>query len=296
MPCYHPLKGFKGRNGGISWSPHEAYVDLEMEVPCGQCLGCRLERSRQWAVRIMHEASLYDSNCFVTLTYDDEHLPVRGSLNKADFVGFIKRLRSRVGHRIPYFHCGEYGSDRFRPHYHAILFDVAFADRRVHMRSKAGNITYTSALLSACWGKGLCNFGAVTFDSAGYVARYCLKKVTGDLAARHYERLDPVTGELYHLEPEYATMSNRPAIGQRWFEKYGKEVGIYDGVVSRGKLQRAPRYYDKLRERLNGRAGMRKVKRERVFEALEHASDNTEERLKVKEEVKFAAVSLLRRS
>jgi len=272
-----------------------SYVDVPMEVPCGQCIGCRLERARQWAVRMMHEAQMHDSNVFLTLSYDDEHLPADGSLRKKDFQDFIKRLRKRSDAKIAYFHCGEYGESNGRPHYHAILFNVFFADRVEFGKSERGDQLWTSAFLTSIWGKGHALLGSVTFESAGYVARYCLKKVTGDRACDHYRRVSP-DGEIYYLEPEYATMSLKPGIGEAWFKKYGGDVRNYDGVVYDGRMQGAPRFYDKLRRRSEGRDAMRYVKRKRVLKALEHAADNTEKRLAVKKAVKVAAMSMLKRS
>lgn len=291
MPCYKPLKGFRGINGGISWSPPVSFVDMPMEVPCGQCIGCRLERSRQWAVRMMHEASLHEQNSFVTLTYDDEHLPKDGSLQKADFQRFMKRLRKkRAPVPVRYFHCGEYGDENGRPHYHAILFGVDFPDRGLDATSGRGDDWYSSPELQSLWPYGHATIGAVTFESCAYVARYVLKKVTGDRATDHYRRYSP-DGEVYYLQPEYCSMSLKPGIGARWFEEYSKEVVDYDGVVNGGKLAGVPRYYDKLRDSEE----LRRTKRKRVRSALKHLDNNTPERLAVREEVKAAQVNLFLR-
>lgn len=108
MPCYHPLSGWysKTRNASgkrsIVFNLQEAYKDKPLQVPCGRCIGCRLEKARQWAVRCMHEASLYDKNCFVTLTYDEDYCPE--SLIPEHFVLFMKRLRKRYGAGIRFFH------------------------------------------------------------------------------------------------------------------------------------------------------------------------------------------------
>lgn len=291
MPCYSPLRGFKGVSGGISWTPSVSYVDVPMSVPCGQCIGCRLERSRQWAVRMVHEASLHKDNCFVTLTYDDAHLPRDGSLVKSHFQKFVKRLRKSIApKRVSFFHCGEYGELNGRPHYHCILFGHDFSDRRLYSRSNRGDSVYESEALSRLWPFGIATVGNCTAESAAYCARYVVKKVTGDAAADHYRRVS-ADGEIYYLEPEYATMSLRPAIGKRWFEKFGSDVEAYDGVVSSGRLRRPPRYYDQLREGKH----MQRVKRERVFKALA-SKDNSDARLKVREEVKIAAIrSLVRK-
>lgn len=291
MPCYTPLEGFRKRGGGITWSPRDGYTDLVVQVPCGQCVGCRLERSRQWATRIMHETKMHDDSAFVTLTYSDEHLPKDLSLRKSDFQKFIKRLRHTVDNKVSYFHCGEYGETNGRPHYHAILFGIRFRDMVLHSRNGRGDRVYTSQTLEDVWQLGFATVGEVTFESAAYVARYCLKKVTGDLAAEHYRRVSP-DGEVYYLEPEYATMSLKPGIGLKWFESFSKEVEERDGVVVDGALRKAPRYYDKLR----GKEAMKVVKRKRKFAALEHAADQTPERLEVRRTVKEAQLKALKRS
>jgi len=296
MPFYSPVRGFRGTNGGISWSPSSAYVDVQVEVPCGQCVGCRLERARQWSIRMMHEAALHDENAFVTLTYDDYFLPRDGSLVKKHFQDFVKRLRRRFkDRRISYFHCGEYGEQNGRPHYHAVLFNVGFPDRVKWSVNGRGDDIFTSPTLASLWPLGLATIGEVTRESAGYVARYCLKKVTGQLAEDHYRRVHPDTGEIYYLQPEYATMSLRPAIGQRWYEEYGKEVRQHDSVVMRGRGMYPPRFYDKLHEELDKDAH-ELVKNERQARARARKADSTPERLAIREKVKKAQVSSLRRS
>ena len=134
MPCFCPLEGWRSKDRSstgkrkIVFNPRDALRDMPVTVPCGQCIGCRLERSRQWAVRCIHEASLHEDNCFITLTYDDAHLPTDLSLNVSHFQKFMKRLRKRFGEGIRFFHCGEYGENFGRPHYHACLFtsDILF--------------------------------------------------------------------------------------------------------------------------------------------------------------------------
>ena len=119
-------------------------------MPCGQCIGCRLERSRQWAIRCVHEASLWPDNCFVTLTFDDDNIISSGSLVKADFQKFMKRLRKRFGKGVRYFHCGEYGDLLGRPHHHACLFNFSFPDRYLWSSSGGVNL-YRSPTLEELW-------------------------------------------------------------------------------------------------------------------------------------------------
>lgn len=271
------------------FNPTAGFADLKVEVPCGQCIGCRLERSRQWAVRCMHEAQMYKENCFVTLTYRDA--PV--SLDKRHFQLFMKRLRKFFrGERISYFHCGEYGGELGRPHYHALLFGVDFPDRRARYQ---GSDLYTSATLDRLWGHGMCMIGEVTFASAAYVARYALKKVTGDKAVDHYAHITE-DGEVIFRQPEYATMSRRPAIGARWFHAYGEEVVRADSIVANGVESKPPRFYDKLLEVLDAkRARATKGKRAAARKTPKARANSTRERLAVREEVTKARVNQLRR-
>ena len=260
-----------------------------MQVPCGQCIGCRLERSRQWAIRCMHEASLHPINCFITLTYSPEHedrlriaLPDRETgeilgrglnLNKRDFVLFMKRLRKKFGEGIRFFHCGEYGELLSRPHHHAIIFNHDFADKKVWKQNN-GVVLYRSAMLEELWPYGYSSIGAVTFESAAYVARYVTKKINGDMADSHYNG----------REPEYVTMSRRPGIARGWYEKF-KDTDVYahDYVVMRDMKLRPPKYYDKLYD-LDNPAGFSVIKAKRELMAKESV-DNTPERLEVREAV-----------
>ena len=293
MACYHPIKGWRRKDdAGIGWRPGEVYHDQPMTVPCGQCIGCRLEHSRQWAVRMMHEAQMHESNLFVTLTYDDEHLPEWGSLRKKDFQGFINKLRkARKGTRVRYFHCGEYGDETNRPHYHAALFGVDFPDMQLYVH-RGEHRVYHSAELGELWGKGLTEIGSLTFESAAYIARYVTKKVNGKRADSHYTRVDPATGELRRIEQEYATMSRRPGIGKDWYDRYKADVYPADEVVQRGKAMRPPRYYDKQLEQSDPHLyeTMRKVRR-----TNRDKSNQTEDRLRVREVCTLARASLFQR-
>lgn len=195
MPCYSPLSGYRSikpnQNGKypIMFSQRDGFSDIPIDVPCGRCIGCKLERSRQWATRCMHEASMHKKNVFITLTYSDEHLPYDQSLDLDHFQKFMKRLRKKHPH-VRFYHCGEYGEKTGRPHYHAILFNCDFLDKKIYtIRNE--NPVYVSQELNNIWGYGLCEIGSVTFESAGYVARYCTKKITGDFAEEHYQWLLP---------------------------------------------------------------------------------------------------------
>lgn len=298
MPCYHPLKGYRasqpgasGKFGVVFKPPHPDQQSID--IPCGRCIGCRLERSRQWAVRCLHEASLYDQNCFVTLTYDNKHLPAGGNLVKSDLQKFFKRLRKRFG-KFRYYACGEYGSELGRPHFHACIFGFDFADKCL-WSVRGGVRLYVSADLVALWPFGFSTIGQVTFESAAYVARYVTKKITGDMAKEHYTRFDSTTGEFWELTPEFNVMSRRPGIAKPWLDKYMSDVFPGDFVISRGREMKPPRYYDVQFEKSDVWKHF-EVKRERMNSAKEHAGDNTPRRLQDKEAVAVAKLNLSRRS
>lgn len=198
----------------------------QLEVPCGGCVGCRIDRAREWSIRLLHESKLHERSVFLTLTYDDLHLPKDGSLVKKHPQDFMKRLRRRHarsndGAKLRYYLCGEYGDTTYRPHYHMILFGCDFSDSRAHSKGSNGDQIYTSKLLDEIWSHGQCYIGSVTADSCGYVSRYIMKKITGDRAEEHYRRVDPLTGEVFDLLPEYNDMSRRPGIGHGHFENIG---------------------------------------------------------------------------
>ncbi len=249
MPCFSPLDGYRSRTVNASgkrsivFDFREGFQDRPVTVPCGQCIGCRLEKSRQWAMRCVHEASLYDDNCFITLTYNDECLPVSGSLDKKAFPKFMKRLRRRFdSQRIRFYHAGEYG-DRFgRPHYHALLFGFDFPDK-YPWSVRSDFPVWRSEVLDSLWPDGQSEIGSVTFESAAYIARYVVKKVTGEKADAYYSVVTEL-GEVVPIQPEYSTMSRRPGIGKAWYEDFKSEVYPRDEVVMRGKLMKPPRFYD----------------------------------------------------
>lgn len=302
MPCYFPLEGWKARHvnpktgkRGVVFSRRDGFSDLPVTVACGQCIGCRLERSRQWAVRCVHEGQLHDSSCFLTLTYRDENLPSGGTLVKEHFQKFMKRLRRRVEGRLSFFHCGEYGELLSRPHYHALIFGFDFPDKVRFKSGVDGSDIYTSSFLESLWPHGFSTIGALTFESAAYVARYVTKKITGPMADSHYRRIDYSTGEIFQLLPEYVTMSLKPAIGKAWFDKFKSDVFPSDEVVMRGKAMKPPRYYDKLHERLD-QVAHEANKWARVRKAVPHKANNTRERLSVRRAVKLSQVNLFKRS
>lgn len=239
MACYTPLKGWRATNGGISFQ-FTGSMGLPVTVPCGQCIGCRLEHSRRWAVRCMHEAQLYDpdDSYFATLTYRDEHLPKNNSLHKEHLTLFWKRYRKKYD-TIRYYASGEYGETTHRPHYHALIFGHSLPDLVPY-----DDTLSTSDSLDALWGLGNCMVGALTFESAAYTARYITKKLTGPEGAAEYEAAGII--------PPFSVMSRRPGIGGAWYDKFASDIYPSDQVVVRGNyVVKPPRYYDNILRKTN---------------------------------------------
>lgn len=318
MPCYSPLKGWKNPDtGGIVFRRNGARE--KMEVACGQCLGCRLDRSRMWAMRIVHESSLHEldrGNSFITLTYRDRsectedqiegkwYVPDDWSLHKEHFQKFMKRLRKATGDKIKYFHCGEYGSkckhglelglvdcplcNVGRPHYHACMFNYCPLDLVEYAPGR-----FTSPSLEKIWKYGFVDVGELNFASAAYVARYILKKITGPKADDHYMQCD-IDGVATWVEPEYCTMSN--GIGKDWFDKYKSDVFPSDEVPvpGVGVLKKVPRYYEEIWKN-EAPMSMEEIKAVRQKFREEHGDEYTPERLMAKYKVKKAQVNMLKR-
>lgn len=299
MGCRFPIKAYRPRFGTrLVFDVKAGWEDRPVFLPCNHCVGCRLEYSRQWAMRCMHEARCSDESAFVTLTYEDGKVPYGGSLVKAELSAFCKRLHNRLlrsrGRGIRYYGAGEYGDKTARPHYHVLVFGHVFKDRRVWRRETATqSALYSSAELSSLWPDGFSLFGDVTFDSAAYTARYCMKKVTGPDAWQAYQKIDPSTGEIFQLEPEGAVMSK--GIGREWFERYGCHAYALDEVIVNGRPAKPPRYYDGKFEIIDTRA-YNLVKAKRRSAARLKVADDTPERRRVKEVVLEAKLKLGARS
>jgi hypothetical protein len=286
MACYHPLLAYRSE-GKITFNKPFPYA-RGFNLPCGQCVGCRLEYSRQWAVRLVHENQMHEKSSFITLTFNEEELNKRSnpaSVDVRDFQLFMKRLRKK--HKgIRFFHCGEYGEKNNRPHYHALIFGYEFPDRKL-WQTRNKQKYYRSAELEQLWPYGHVVIGEVTFTSCAYVARYIMKKQKGKNAETHY--INPTTGEV--INPEYCTMSRKPGIGYEWFEKYKTDVYPNDYCIINGKKIRPPRYYDNLlsEEELAAIKEKRKEKAPEVYAEYDERMD----RLFVEEEVKLKQLERL---
>lgn len=224
-----------------------------LPLPCGRCLACKQAKAREWAVRCTLEASLYQENCFLTLTYDDDHLPNDMKDVRVHLTGFIRSLRDR-GYAIRYFGCGEKGTLSERKHGHLILFGFYPHDVRNNH----------SKLLSECWPYGYVFIGDCTFESCQYVARYAVKKIFKDDS------------------DEFLMMSLKPGIGAPWMMKHWE---IFDRDAIYGSFKRAniPRYFEKLAE--NAALDLTDLKAKRIdkaadynlYEMLKHSMSHVED-------------------
>ncbi|AXH73375.1 MAG: replication initiator protein [Microviridae sp.] len=305
MPCYHPITGYYSKKPNpltgkhpLVFSQDNCLVPIPQVVPCGRCIGCRLERSKQWATRCLHEASLHTSNCFLTLTFDDAHLPSDGSLNVSDFQKFMKRLRKFLSPKqVRFFHCGEYGAKFKRPHHHVILFGHDFDDK-VQWKDNNGVKTYLSESLIKLWPSGFSTVSDVNYASIAYVSRYVLKKFS------IYQTNSPSDNSLLSvsqqkklhygdLHPEYVTMSRNPGIGSKWYDQF--KTDIYPAgfcVLDGGIKARSPIFYDRKYE-LEFPLDYAMLQIERSKKASLH--DNSRARLLDKEEIVLHNISTKQR-
>ena len=247
-------------------------------------------------MRCMHEAQLHTQNCFITLTYDNTHLPSDGSLHYKDFQLFIKRLRKKFGNtRIRYYMAGEYGENFGRPHFHACIFGFDFHDKKLWKRSPSGSMLYRSADLEILWPFGYSSIGDVNFESAAYVARYIMKKVTGHNSKAHYTETNAETGEITTRKPEFNKMSLKPGIGYDWYKKYKSDVYPHDYVIIKGKKVKPPKFYDK-KYKTDNPFEFDEILYKREINGKLNSEDNTLERLNVKEQVQNAKLQKLKRN
>jgi hypothetical protein len=270
----------------------EGFSDLKVTLPCGRCYGCRLEYSKKWAIRCIHEAQLHEKNSFITLTYRNEDLPEDRSVHKEELQKFFKRLRKNTGAKIRYFACGEYGDKTSRPHYHAIIFGYDFPDKQLWSINN-GNALYRSGLLEKTWKKGHSLIGEVTFESAAYVARYVMKKRKGDQEEieEHYKMVDEETGEIFNIQPEFVLMSRNPGIAHDWVKKFKTDTDK-DYITVRGQKVNLPKYYDSVLEKMGVDIESRKPERLKKF----NKKEQTLERLLTREQCKIAQTKNLDRN
>lgn len=249
----------------------QEYYDLDnievVPIPCGQCVGCRLDYSRDWANRCYLESLSYKDNYFITLTYDDDHIPISHTGNNTlridDFTKFLKDVRRYWKYHFNYdgirfFGCGEYGDLSMRPHLHLIMFNFPIPDlvpdfiyydedgrKIVTQHVSNGYIYMFSEILSKIWNKGNILVGKAEWQSMAYVSRYVMKKQKGEDSAV-YDKLGIV--------PEFVRMSRMPGIGEKYFKEHYNDIYKYDNLVvyhDGPKSIQPPRYFDRLVDRFN---------------------------------------------
>lgn len=300
MPCYYPQTVYRSKQGRdpktgrwpIVFDKSQGYSDHQLQIRCGRCIGCRLDKSREWSIRCYHESLLYSHNWFLTLTYDNENLDkkcgiyddelgkiVAYSLNKVEFTKFMKRFRKHYGKGIRFFHAGEYGDISGRPHHHVGVFNMNFKDLEVY--NVEGDVKlYTSEKLNKIWRNGYCVIGELTIKSAAYIARYIMKKMFGKDADEYYDG----------IEKEYSSCSRN--LGKEYYNKYGENFRRLDTITINGKKMPVPRAYDKWFEEMD----------KELFELVKHrrrkkAKDREDgfERRAVKEHIKRRKITSLQR-
>lgn len=267
MSCFHPKVAWdltpdfeNGIERIVNFSvPLEIQGKLErqgrrLSIPCRKCLGCRLAKSREWANRAVMEQCYHDQSWFLTLTYDDDHLPrsfatdqftgeiisVHGTLVKKDLQDFLKRLRKNARQSFRYFSAGEYGGQTFRPHYHLLIFGLSLDDLSVVSRNFAGQQYYVSDIISKCWPQGIHILGPVSWQSAAYVARYTMKKANSDYNSLYYVQAN--------IQPEYQTMSLKPGLGYQYYLDHSDIFEFDSFSVSTpqgGRIMYPPEYFKK---------------------------------------------------
>lgn len=273
MVCYHPITGYRAPHGKVTLHRASGYVDLPtVTIPCGQCIGCRISRAKDWSVRCYHEHLLSEKSCFLTLTYDDAHLPAGKTLVYKDLQNFWKRMRA-YGINLRYYACGEYGEESNRPHYHAIVFGYWPSDA-VQLPGRKNFVYYTSDFIRRCWPYGNHIVTCVTYETCQYTAQYILKKQLGKDAADYYKALG--------IAPERAMMSLKPGIGATWFDKYHDDIYKDDTLIIAGRKLRAPKYYDRLFDIYYGSDAFDRVKlnRKKFAKYLQAKACGTDLRVK----------------
>lgn len=311
MTCYHPLHAFMIGTNKISGKPiykitsnkvkSVSYDELDnhwymsddsnryalneyIDIPCGKCIGCRLDYSREWALRCVLESYYHKKTYFLTITYDDEHVPHSSyvddfsgevkdilTLNPQDFTLFMKRLRyyysQKYDNEIRFYACGEYGSKTLRPHYHAIVFGLNVSDLKLVKQSGTGNNLYESELVNKAWNKGYVLLSESNFDTCAYTARYVMKKRKGK-DADEYEK--------FNIEPEFVRMSRMPGIATQYYLDHMDEIYKFDEIILKdGKKFKPPHFFDKMYEKDNPEDWQR-VLDSRI--ACAKISDDTKER------------------
>lgn len=273
MPCYHPFIRYETKGGEAKFMKAPDVIPTEWEVkkyvlqqaretvtradliPCGKCIGCKLDHSKEWANRMTLEATQWPENWFLTLTYDDTHLPIKqgidrytgeiepkATLYKKDVQDFLKRIRERWARLygvkpIRTVYAGEYGPSTQRPHYHMALFNLPiYTELKEHKKSGAGYKLWECKEIEECWGKGFVLLGKLEWSSAAYIARYIIKDSASKKTAAG-------------LQEPFIQASTKPGIGEGYLRKHPEILKTDQIYLPGGKIAKIPRYFEKLAER-----------------------------------------------
>lgn len=241
--CTREITAFQNPTGGrpiFGWEGEKNGYP-QIKLPCGNCPECQKEYYMAWATRGSRELMQWETSLFITLTYDDENYPADKSLKKKHVQDFIKRVKKRFQsspeNPIRQIYCGEYGEKTLRPHYHCVLFNMDFIDKKRHYKTDQGHQVYISEELSRLWGKGNAEFGYATPGTIAYVFKYILKKKT------RKEKSKPLVIEIdgthHTVEHEFIESSRNPGIGA--ISRKSKSINKGFLVVN-GVKQKLPKY------------------------------------------------------
>lgn len=326
MLCSSPLKAIYNRSNKFikivptttaSISPFVYGPGYELiNLPCGQCIECRINKAREWATRCMLESKYTENNWFLTLTYNDENLHFIKSVNRqsgvvetvsnleySDIVLFLKRLRRRLDYEfgiknVRFFLSGEYGNLNGRSHWHLILFNCPLPDVRP-LRVKNGFAYFTSSIIESCWyvgdskkeSAGFHVLSPLSYEDACYTAKYTIKKINGKFE-KEYHNLCRING-VEPMTPELMQASRSRGIGFDYFKNdfksdaflYSKKIYLKDG-----KTSRIPRYYERLFkefpeeisdfETLDGQDGLNEIILDHYKSVLQERAEKYEKTIK----------------
>lgn len=279
MYCHHPLElhaapglteaGKRAYTFDLrdSLDPDRRIDTLHIQVPCGQCIACRVRKAQEWSARLWLEWKSTDSpSCFLTLTYDDDHLPSDRSLHVEDYQLFLKRLRRALEPvKIRYYCAGEYGSQLERPHFHLLIFGTDFGADKLPIANVFNRLHpdyYISSLVARCWPNGFHTIAPLSDACICYVAKYVIKKATGKASDEWYAG----------RRPEFGIGSK--GIARDWYDRYSEDLWAHDHFRwgDRFKRCRPVRYFERILEK-NDFDRLTNIKMERIFR---HVHDRKE--------------------
>lgn len=228
MQCINPV--------GIAMTDRKRFPEGSLKVPCGKCVACRIQKRKEWSMRLKHELNYFDKASFITLTYSDEHLPENNSLQKKELQLFFKRLRKKIydidnpAKYIKYFACGEYGELTERPHYHMIIFGLGLNKYdKYHVMDSWHYCDWNNPTIRKK------SFGLVEDQSIDYVAGYINKKLSGELAEEEYTSRG--------REPVFKLSSK--GLGLNYCMDNAEDLNEKQKIYLKGKEHSLPRYYIK---------------------------------------------------